>query len=55
MRKWSYERENTNHYSPEVRERAVRMMREHQGEYALKCSAIQSTLHIGADFCLSID
>jgi len=32
----------TNHYSPEIRERAVRMVREHQGEYASEWAAIQS-------------
>ncbi|PPK75917.1 hypothetical protein B0F87_1044 [Methylobacter tundripaludum] len=42
MRKWSYERENTNHYSPEVREWAVRLMREYQGEYASEWATIQS-------------
>ncbi len=29
-------------YSPEVRERAVRMVQEHQGEYASEWAAIQS-------------
>lgn len=32
----------TNHYSPEFRERAVRMVREHQGEYSSQRAAIQS-------------
>ncbi|MEC4747011.1 IS3 family transposase [Methylomicrobium sp. Wu6] len=32
----------TNHYSPEFRERAVRLVREHQGEYTSEWSAIQS-------------
>jgi transposase-like protein len=32
----------TNHYLPEIRERAVRMVREHQGEYASEWAAIQS-------------
>jgi transposase len=32
----------TKHYSPEVRERAVRMISEHQGEYASEWAAIQS-------------
>lgn len=32
----------TKHYSPEVRERAVRMVSEHQGEYGLEWAAIQS-------------
>jgi len=30
------------HYSPEVRERAVRMVSEHQGEYASEWATIQS-------------
>ncbi len=29
-------------YSPEVRERAVRLVREHQGEYGSQCAAIES-------------
>jgi len=32
----------TNHYSPEFRERAIRMVREHQDEYTSKWAAIQS-------------
>jgi transposase len=32
----------TIHYSPEVRERAVRMVSEHQSEYASEWAAIQS-------------
>jgi transposase-like protein len=32
----------TNKFSPEVRERAVRMVREHQGEYATQWAAISS-------------
>ena len=32
----------TNHYSPEIRERAVRMVCEHQGEYPSEWAAIQS-------------
>ena len=32
----------TNHYSPEIRERAIRLVREHQGEYASEWAAIQS-------------
>jgi transposase len=32
----------TKHYSPEVRERAVRMVSEHQGEYGSEWAAIQS-------------
>lgn len=31
-----------NNFSPEVRERAVRMLHEHQGEYASQWAAIQS-------------
>ena len=30
-----------NNFSPEVRERAVRMLHEHQGEYASQWAAIQ--------------
>ncbi len=32
----------SKHYSPEVRERAVRMIIEHQGEYASEWATIQS-------------
>ncbi|MGK0170907.1 MAG: transposase [Gammaproteobacteria bacterium] len=32
----------TNRYSPEVRERAVRMVLEHQSEYSLQWQAICS-------------
>lgn len=32
----------TKHYSPEVRERAVRMVNEHQSEYGSEWAAIQS-------------
>jgi transposase-like protein len=32
----------TKQYSPEVRERAVRMVSEHQGEYGSEWAAIQS-------------
>jgi transposase len=32
----------TTNYSPEVRERAVRMVREHQGEHPTQWAAIQS-------------
>lgn len=32
----------TQHYSSEVRERAVRMVREHQDEYSSEWAAIQS-------------
>ena len=35
-------RRNGNGYSPEVRERAVRMVREHRGEYASEWEAISS-------------
>ena len=31
-----------NRYSPEVRERAVRMVFEHQGEFDSQCAAIKS-------------
>jgi transposase len=31
-----------NNFSPEVRERAVRMLHEHQGEYSSQWAAIQS-------------
>jgi len=33
---------NGNTYSPEVRERAVRMVLEHRGEYASEWEAINS-------------
>jgi transposase len=32
----------SNHYSSEIRERAIRMVREHQGEYPSEWAAIQS-------------
>ena len=32
----------SNHFSPEVRERAVRMVQEHRGEYPLLWAAIES-------------
>jgi len=32
----------TNKFSPEVRERAVRMVRDHQGEYSSQWAAISS-------------
>jgi transposase-like protein len=32
----------SNQYSSEIRERAIRMVREHQGEYASEWAAIQS-------------
>ena len=32
----------TNKYSPEVRERAVRMVQEHRGEYASVWAAVES-------------
>lgn len=32
----------TKHYSPEIRDRAVRMVSEHQGEYSSEWAAIQS-------------
>jgi len=35
-------KKTTNNFSPEVRERAVRMLQEHQGEYASQWAAIQS-------------
>ena len=34
--------ETSKNYSPEVRERAVRMVREHQGEHASQWAAIAS-------------
>jgi putative transposase len=36
------EEKTTNHYLPEIRERAIRMVREHQGEYASEWAAVQS-------------
>ena len=43
MRGWSHdERQTTNRFSPEVRERAVRMVFEHQGEHASQWAAIGS-------------
>ena len=33
----------TNKFSPEVRERAVRMVQEHIGEYPTRWAAVQST------------
>jgi transposase-like protein len=38
---WSHDEENTP-YSPEVRERAVRMVFDHRNEYSLQCEAIRS-------------
>ncbi len=35
-------RKRNQPFSPEVRERAVRLVREHQGEYATQWAAIQS-------------
>jgi transposase len=35
-------KKSKTHFSPEVRERAVRMLQEHQGEYASQWAAIQS-------------
>jgi transposase len=32
----------SNHFSPEVRERAVRMVQEHRGEYASLWAAVES-------------
>ncbi|SFE79787.1 hypothetical protein SAMN05444746_14114, partial [Variovorax sp. OK212] len=32
----------SNKFSPEVRERAVRMVQEHRGEYPSLCAAIES-------------
>jgi transposase-like protein len=32
----------TNKFSPEVRERAVRMVQEHRGEYPSLCAAVES-------------
>ncbi|MBS0163142.1 MAG: hypothetical protein JSS48_11330 [Nitrospira sp.] len=33
---------NSNQFSPEVREQAVRLVREHRGEYPLMWAAIES-------------
>jgi transposase len=35
-------KKTNNNFSPEVRERAVRMLNEHQGEYSSQWAAIQS-------------
>ena len=40
MRDWSHE--TSKRYSPEVRQRAVRMVFEHQGQYASQWAAIGS-------------
>ncbi len=40
MRRWSHEQE-INKFSPEVRERAVRLVREHRGEYLSLWAAIE--------------
>ena len=40
MRGW--ERDKTDAVSPKVRERAVRLVREHQGEYETEWAAITS-------------
>jgi transposase-like protein len=42
MRRRGYEQENQNNFSPEVRERAIRMRHEHQGEYTSQWATIQS-------------
>ena len=43
MRRWSHERSRQrNKFSPEVRERAVRMVLEHDGEHASRWAAIVS-------------
>ena len=41
MRGWSHDKAHTP-YSPEVRERAVRMVLDHQGEHGSQYAAIQS-------------
>ena len=41
MRRWSHEQE-INKFSPEVRERAVRLVREQRGEYPSLWAAIES-------------
>jgi len=33
LREWSYEQDPSNKFFPEVRERAVRLVQEHRGEY----------------------
>ena len=46
MRRWSYEQIKS--FSPEVRERAVRMLQDHRGEYQSTWAAIESiALKIG--------
>ena len=51
LRKWSQEQEQTAKYSPEVRERAVRMVMEHGAEHTWQWAAIVS---IAAKFgCLA--
>jgi transposase-like protein len=34
-------------YSPEIKERAVRMVFEHESEYGSQCEAIQTAAHGG--------
>ena len=55
MRRWSHDRKKTKRYSPEVRERAVRMVLEHGGRVpiavgggefvAAKIGCTRQTLH----------
>ena len=40
MRRWSHEK--VNKFSPEVRERAVRLVQDHRGEYPSLWAAIES-------------
>jgi transposase-like protein len=42
LREWAYGSETSNRFSPEVRERAVRMVLEHQGDHASQWAAIAS-------------
>jgi transposase-like protein len=47
LRRWSHE-QKSNRFSPEVRERAVRMAQENRGEYPSLWAAIESiALKIG--------
>lgn len=44
----------TNKFSPEVRERAVRMVQEHRGEYPSLWAAIESGLVLNPDQNLGV-